>query len=268
MRAKRGFTLIELLVVISIIAVLMAMLLPSLEKAREQARGVVCKAKLKQWGLVFLTYAENNNGRFNPDRTGLDLDVFAGGHDWPNEVKDYYKDPKLLFCPNATKPLGTYPKLKYCAWVQVDVLSPNISDTIPLGSYGLNTWIGDKPLEWGEMDDAWSINRLCWRTPNVKGAYRVPLLADCFWPAGFPLHSDEPPPYEDHISWTNLRRWCIDRHGNGTIHGVFIDGTVRVIGLKELWELEWTRYWNEENDPPPAWPEWMRNFKNYAGGSY
>ena len=57
-----AFTLIELLVVVSIIALLIAILLPSLSKAREAARRVVCLAHLRSQAQAFLMYAEENNG--------------------------------------------------------------------------------------------------------------------------------------------------------------------------------------------------------------
>lgn len=56
---KRAFTLVELLVVISIIALLMAILLPSLQRARKQARATVCQSNLRQVGLAVNLYAEN-----------------------------------------------------------------------------------------------------------------------------------------------------------------------------------------------------------------
>ncbi len=58
-----GFTLVELLVVISIIALLMAVLLPALARAREQAKRIVCLSNLKQLTLAWLTYTEANNDK-------------------------------------------------------------------------------------------------------------------------------------------------------------------------------------------------------------
>jgi prepilin-type N-terminal cleavage/methylation domain-containing protein len=59
---RDGFTLIELLVVIAVIALLMAILLPCLQRARRQAKAMVCRANVKQWGQIMAAYTDENEG--------------------------------------------------------------------------------------------------------------------------------------------------------------------------------------------------------------
>jgi len=70
MDKKKGFTLIELLVVISIIALLLSILMPSLQKVKQQARILVCKSNLHQLGVANVSYAADNNDWF-PGQTNV-----------------------------------------------------------------------------------------------------------------------------------------------------------------------------------------------------
>jgi prepilin-type N-terminal cleavage/methylation domain-containing protein len=58
----RAFTLIELLVVIAIIALLMSILMPTLQRARRRAKAVACQGNLRQWSILYATYAAENDG--------------------------------------------------------------------------------------------------------------------------------------------------------------------------------------------------------------
>lgn len=61
-RISAGFTLIEVLIVITIIALLMAILLPSLRQSREIARTAICSANLRQWGVMYYSYSGDYKG--------------------------------------------------------------------------------------------------------------------------------------------------------------------------------------------------------------
>ena len=96
MSTRRGFTLIELLVIIAIIALLMAILIPALNRVKNQAQKVSCQARLKQWGLIFKLYTDDHDGYFN------NRDIAWGL--WMTALHSYYKDDKqMLLCPTATK---------------------------------------------------------------------------------------------------------------------------------------------------------------------
>ena len=127
MRKTKGFTLIELLVVISVIALLMAILVPLLQAARERARRVACASGLRQIGLGLIVYASNYDERipksfFDSEKIlsfpaysyfayWVDLDainesdkIVAGPFNLAHLFSDrIIKDPRIFYCPSARK---------------------------------------------------------------------------------------------------------------------------------------------------------------------
>ena len=96
-RGRIAFTLIELLVVIAIISILAALLSPALKTARDQARSIQCMNNLKQLGIAFTMYLDDNNGRFMTWE--LAWDGGANGWDW--ELAQLYLNGKddVFWCP-------------------------------------------------------------------------------------------------------------------------------------------------------------------------
>jgi prepilin-type N-terminal cleavage/methylation domain-containing protein len=75
--SRRGFTLIELLVVIAIIAILAALLFPSLKRAQAMAQQAGCATRMKSWGSSIYMYSSDHEGRFPPYAVGV----------WPNAAE-------------------------------------------------------------------------------------------------------------------------------------------------------------------------------------
>jgi len=121
---KNGFTLIELLVVIAIIAILAAMLLPVLTKARENARRAVCINNMKQMILALKMYSEDFNdllpypvtwcdqyqlANTNPGQGYVNMGLLLIGITGrtPNK-QNYLAGPEAFFCPSVGGPQGAY----------------------------------------------------------------------------------------------------------------------------------------------------------------
>jgi prepilin-type N-terminal cleavage/methylation domain-containing protein len=255
-RRRPGFTLIELLVVIAIIAVLMAILMPSLQRVREQAKTIRCQANLRQWALFFSMYTDDNNGRFHRGWNMGDQPETS----WMTVLRPYYfQQRKICCCPTATQPRPRGGRYAYEAWT-------NYFDEN--GSYGINLFVSD-PMPGKENGKPAS---QYWRRRDVKGAAEIPLFVDDRWWDTRPHHTDRPPDYEgQHDDWTTnaMKMICLLRH-NGFINGAFVDFSSRRIGLKELWTFRWHREFNTQNAWTRAggvqaenWPAWMRSFKDY-----
>lgn len=98
--------MIELLVVISIIAILAAMLLPALGRAKESGKRIQCINALKQLGMAIKMYADDNEGQLPPH---------SHPNRWCDRIYQYFEEPKLLACPNDNRPL-TYSDSSTNGW--------------------------------------------------------------------------------------------------------------------------------------------------------
>lgn len=262
MRRRKGFTLIELLVVIAIIALLLAILVPSLGIAKEKAKAIVCRARMKQWNLVTVMYGMDNESRFPDRRFG------GGGHWWIQPLREYYSVSKIRLCPSAEMPpanigWGSNRKPNQC-WA-TDNPFPELEEGVSIyGSLGPNGWLMDLSLgaSWGAVEGQ-SWDRLSEVTADV------PLFLDCWWVDGWPKDTDVPQTNpEDATTWNingnPMQRFNIDRHSGG-VSAVYMDGSCRNVGLKGLWELKWHKKFNVNNAqtlPSAVWPDWMRGFND------
>ncbi len=90
-----GFTLIELLVIIAIVGVLVALLLPTVRSTREQGKRIQCMNNLRQVGMAFFMYFEDNNYAFPPTTQLIDTQIIF----WPGLVNKYIDDINVWSCP-------------------------------------------------------------------------------------------------------------------------------------------------------------------------
>jgi len=144
MARKGGFTLIELLVVIAIIAILAALLMPALERARFSAREQVCTGGLHQWGFAVTFYADENYEKLPRHdwiwSSGRNTTDIANG--LPPAIHPYLDSKTLWYCPLGTIPenLGSltdqqfYNSLKWPGWPEFSTIAhgwwvPRVFDT-------------------------------------------------------------------------------------------------------------------------------------------
>jgi prepilin-type N-terminal cleavage/methylation domain-containing protein len=267
--AAGAFTLIELLVVIAIIALLLAVLIPALRAAKEQARKVICGTHLNQLGKAVEMYEMNcNYRRFVVRKDATETDLY-----WMGKLADYagnegygeqYKlgeEIDLLLCPSAPYNRSTFvtkiaPTVANSAGVQTTldtggsgyygtaeipwewIRSTNMST---IGGYGINGWVA--------VDYYYETNPL-YAPYYYKEWLRIPattpLFTDCVWPIQWPRGADLPPLYSLLGSPTselppdtnNMRRCAINRH-NKMINMISRDLSVKDVALQDLWNLHW-----------------------------
>jgi prepilin-type N-terminal cleavage/methylation domain-containing protein len=279
-----GFTLIELLVVIAIIAILAALLLPALANAKYQAKRIQCVSQLKQWNTAFNLYCNDNQGNMMLGWYAAEAvpPYPATMGEWSLALQPYVNtNSSIAFCPLATQLRSSLPSgqmytdnnTQNLAWGIVGTNGYTAAwdpQNLPVsGSYGINGWMYNPPPSVLASDLGTNTTGY-WRklTPaltsvhGVASASNIPLIGDCNYDGSQPEPTDLPPSVPNQQNQNaDLSNFCIIRHPNNKkpTTMAFLDSSVRYVGLKQLWTLNWNP--NFDIGATHRWPLWMNAYQ-------
>jgi prepilin-type N-terminal cleavage/methylation domain-containing protein/prepilin-type processing-associated H-X9-DG protein len=278
-QAARGFTLVELLVVIGIIAVLIGILLPALNKARKSSRTLACLSNVRQLTISMIQYWQENKGFTPYYNKGKDDDGNnqIDQREWMAQVVRPSELNKVRLCPEATEYNPAYannltqnmPGAAFACWGPGGQALQDPINKQPLtGSYCYNGYLirkhgsgNDHTLAGGGQANDPVIDPQVtpynptapgklWTYPLFQKTTFIPVIMDGTWDSAWPKETDAPPanlyspaggpPMAIGNNWTRV---CMARH-NMAINVSFADGHAETVDLPNLWNLRWHSQWD------------------------
>ncbi|AQT69216.1 putative major pilin subunit [Anaerohalosphaera lusitana] len=277
MSRNKGFTLIELLVVISIIALLLAIMMPALQKVKLVAEEVICRSNLKQYGLAGELYRQDNGDKFPNawDSVFRSRDP-ARGCQWHDASRHPEDNPELQ--GTLWDYLGGGTKVHYCRtfarYAKTADAHVGHNDSIPiepLFCYSMNAFLGGFesynpasmvikssqvrrpstvfffaeenawPYESSETDPYYPYNRYQ-QTLNDNALCGGPYLP--YDVRSWDIPRDQVPPYQD--AFGSFHKTSPSKLNDGMANSVFVDGHVEMVEPDRTW------YYTKPMDGKPA----------------